>query len=184
MKKLFISIALYLFSSLFCTAQDITPAPADKAVVYFVRPSSFGFAINFSYFDSARLIGKFNGTGYIRYECDPGAHLFWARSENKDFVEADLEAGKIYFIEAVPQMGGIKAGVQLVAVDPSKQKKIDKIIKLLHKKPAESFTPEELKAEQKKMEDIIRRGLEKYAQEKKAGNLFERLERTMYYGGQ
>ncbi len=184
MKKLFISIAVYLLGSVLCTGQDLTPAPADKAVVYFVRPSSFGFAINFSYFDSARLIGKFNGTGYIRYECDPGTHLFWARSENKDFVEADVEAGKIYFLEAIPQMGGIKAGVRLAPVDPKSQKKMEKLLKLLNKKSPESFTPEQLEEEQKKMDDVIKRGLEKYLQEKEAGNKVERLERTMYYGSQ
>src|SRR5688500_8701014 len=95
-----LTLAVFLFGlySVCAVAQIIDPAPADKAVIYFVRPSFLGFAINFSYFDSTRLIGKFKGPAYIRYTCDPGSHLFWARSENRDFVEAEVEAGKIYFI--------------------------------------------------------------------------------------
>src|SRR5688572_28868858 len=99
------------------TGQTLEPAPLNKAVVYFVRPTSIGFAINFSYFDSTQLIGKFNGPAYIRYECEPGKHLFWACSENRDFVEAEVEAGKIYFIEAAVMMGAVKAAVDLKPLD-------------------------------------------------------------------
>ncbi|MEI6682881.1 MAG: hypothetical protein WCO44_09655 [Bacteroidota bacterium] len=128
-----ITLFLTLTTSLF--SQEIPPAPSNKAVVYFVRPSSTGFAINFSYFDSTKLIGIFAGKGYFRYECEPGTHLFWARSENKDFVESHVEAGKIYFLEAVVQMGWVKAQVALEPVDPNNAKKMKGILKVLAKKP-------------------------------------------------
>src|SRR5258708_5671525 len=108
MKKfnvLLLLICVFNIHSIQLEAQEIPPAPEGKSVVYFVRSSSLGFAVNFSYFDSAALIGRFNGPKYIRYECAPGSHLFWARSENRSFVEAQLEAGKIYFIQAIPKMG-------------------------------------------------------------------------------
>ncbi len=184
MKKVIITAAIIFFGSLFCTAQVIAPAPPDKAVVYFARISSLGLAINFSYFDSATLIGKFNGPKYIRYECAPGPHVFWARSENKDFVEAELEAGRIYLIEAVPMMGAFKASVRLEPIDPKNkkdQKRITKILKLMTKIPAESFTAEELEKDAKDLEEVIKRGLEKYAEEKAQGNIMERLEKTMNY---
>ena len=181
MKNSIIVIAMILFSSVICFSQGINPAPENKAVVYFVRPSSMGFAINFSYFDSTRFIGKFNGPKYLRYECDPGVHLFWARSENKDFVEADVEAGKIYFIEALPKMGAIKAGVKLLPADPNDPKKMKKILNLINKKPSESFTAEELEIEATSNKELIERGLEKYREYKAKGEIFERLERTMYY---
>jgi len=184
MKKLILFIAIVLLKGTFCDGQVIAPAPADKAVVYFIRYSSLGFAINFSYYDSTKLIGKFNGPKYTRYECEPGAHLFWARSENRDFIEADLEAGRIYFIEAVPQMGGIKAGVQLRPVDYADEKKMKKIMKLLNTKSSETFTSQELEEDTKKMEEIITRGLEKYREEKEKGNKNERLEKAMYYNNQ
>ena len=169
MKKtiLFCSFMLSLFAGL--NAQEIPPAPEGKAVVYFVRTSSLGFAINFSYLDSAKLIGRFNGPKYIRYECEPGKHLLWARSENRDYIEADLEPGKIYLIEAVPQMGALKAGVSLSQIDPGNEKAMAKVLKLMAKKPSESFTPEQLAADTKDLEDAIAKGLAKYAEEKAKG---------------
>ena len=128
-------------------SQEIPPAPTDKAVVYFVRTSGLGFAINFSYLDSATLIAKQNGTGYVRYECVPGKHIFWARSENRDFVEAEVEAGKIYFLEADPTMGAIRAAVQLRPIDPSKSDVMKRIFKLMNKKKPENPNPDDLKKE-------------------------------------
>lgn len=161
--------------------QTINPAPDGKAVIYFVRPSSTGFAVNFSYFDSTKLIGKFNGPRYIRYECEPGNHIFWVRAENRDYVEADVEAGRIYFIEAIPRMGAIKAAVQLIPLDLKNQKEMKKVMELLVKKPSESFTDSELKIETQKMENAIFKGMEKYREDKVKGVAFERLEKNMYF---
>lgn len=180
MKRKIFNTLLFIVNSVLCFGQDIKPAPEDKAVVYFARVSSMGFAVNFTYFDSATVIGRFNGPKYLRYECEPGKHLFWARSENRDFVEAEVEAGKIYFIEAAPQMGGIKAGVSLQPVDSTDEKTIKKILKLLKKKDSESFTPEELAKETRNFKDVIERGLEKYDQEKGNAKKIQRLEKTMY----
>ena len=164
---------------LIATAQEIAPAPDDKAVVYFIRASSMGFAIKFTYLDSASVIGRFNGPKYIRYECAPGHHLFWARSENRDFVEAEVEAGKIYFIEAMPQMGALKAGVHLKPVDPTDEKTLKRILKLMKKKKPESFTREELEKETERASEIIERGLERYQQEKEGQKPITRLENSM-----
>jgi hypothetical protein len=184
MKKLVIFLCILFTGTLFCSGQNIAPAPADKAVVYFVRTSSLGFAINFSYFDSTKLIGKFNGPKYLRYECEPGHHLFWARSENKDFIEADLEAGKIYFIEATPKMGMVKAGVELKPVDPKDEKKMEKVMKLLTKKTSETFTAEELALETKNMEEVVTRGMEKYKEDKEKGKSAGQLHKNMFYTAQ
>jgi len=162
-------------------AQNIEPAPYNKAVVYFVRYSSVGFAINFSYFDSTLLVGRFNGPKYIRYECEPGRHLFWARSENRDFVEAEVEAGKIYFIVANPRMGAIKAQVELVAVDPGDPKIMKKILKLLAKQSSESFTAEELAADAEELKDATVRGMSRYMAEKANGVQFPQLTPSMNY---
>jgi hypothetical protein len=181
MKKKILIVVVLIINSVFCPGQDIQPAPEHKAIVYFVRASSLGFAINFTYFDSAAVIGRFNGPKYLRYECGPGKHLFWARSENRDFVEAEVEAGKIYFIEAVPQMGGIKAGVKLLPVDPTDEKTMKKILKLLDKKKPQSFTTEELEKETINFKDVIERGLEKYSEEKAGGKKILHLEKAKHF---
>lgn len=179
MKKNIFLFAFMLFVSMTVFGQDLPPAPENKAVVYFVRTSSLGFAINFSYFDSAALIGKAAGTNYVRYECDPGKHIFWVRSENRDYVEADVEAGRIYFIEAVPQMGAIKAQAVLRVIDPSDEKVMKKVFKLMNKKAPETFTAEELQRQTDN--DIIQRGLERYAEDKAKGKKMGKLERTAFY---
>jgi hypothetical protein len=181
-KKLALIIPLVLFS-LSSMCQNLISAPEDKAVVYFVRTSIAGFAINFSYFDSTKLIGVFNGPKYIRYECQPGQHLFWARSENRDFVEAELEAGKIYFIEAIAKMGAIKASVELQPVNPNDISKMEKIIKFLNKNSSESFTEDELKKETIRLQSAIDRGLEKFKEEKSADKINSKLTKSMYYKG-
>ena len=183
MRKKFVLILPLMFFAFTSLCQNLNPAPEGKAVVYFVRTSSTGFAINFSYFDSTKLIGVFNGPKYIRYECEPGQHLFWARSENRDFVEAELEAGKIYFIEAIVKMGAIKAAVELRPVNTDDSKKMEKIFKLLNKKPSESFTEEELRNETIRLESAIERGLEKYREEKGSGVIIPKLSKSMYYKG-
>ncbi len=174
-----IVLLLASFSSLFC--QEIPPAPANKAVVYFVRSSSTGFAINFSYFDSTKFIGIFAGKGYFRYECEPGTHLFWARSENKDFVEARVEAGKIYFLEAIVQMGWVKAQVALEPVDPKNPKKMKGILKVLAKKSPETFTEDELKSRAEEFTDVVARGMAKHKEDLEKKNEIKQLEPTMYY---
>jgi len=181
MKKSMLFVIPFFLTIFHSSAQQLEPAPAEKAVIYFARPSSTGFAINFSYFDSTKLIGIFNGPKYIRYECDPGPHLFWARSENVDFIEAEVEAGKIYFIEAIPQMGAIKAAVKLHPVDPKDAKKMGKIFKLMNKKPAASLPPSELEAETVRLQDAIYKGMEKYEAEKKKGKINARLNPSIYY---
>ncbi len=165
--KLLLSL-LGIFLYLFTSGQNVEPAPPDKAVVYFVRANSTGGLINFTFFDSTVVIGKCNGPKYFRYECEPGHHLFWARSENRDYVAANLEAGKIYVIDVIPMMGAIKAAVRLEPVN-SADYKLKRIQKLVSKHPAETFSQAELDAYEVTMSDVIARGMEQIAKEDYAG---------------
>jgi len=178
MKKQTFLILAFALVSISASGQKLPPAPPDKSVIYFVRPSSAGFAVNFSYFDSTKLIGVFNGPKYIRYECEPGRHLFWARSENRDFVEAEVEAGKIYFLEAIVKMGAFKAAVELSPVSPGDKKRMDKIFKLINKKPSEPFSDAK---ESLRFKDVVDRGMEKYTEEKSKGVVNTQLPKSMYY---
>jgi hypothetical protein len=182
--KPFAIAALFTFSIVASIAQDVKPEiepPSEgKAVVYFMRISSLGFAINFSYFHNDKFIGKFNGPKYMRYECEPGEQLFWGWSENRDFVLANLDTGKVYFIEAAPQMGGLKAQVQLIPIDPKDTKRMDKVFKLIAKKPSETFTESELAVENQKLTEDIAKGMEKYKEHTTNGKV-ARMPKEMYY---
>lgn len=87
-----------------------------KALVYIFRPSGMGFAINFQIWDGERFIGLSQAKSYFQYMADPGKHTFFAIAENKAFIEADLEAGKQYYIATSPRMGGWKARVSFEPV--------------------------------------------------------------------
>ena len=91
------------------------PSP-DKALVYFMRPSGFGFAINFQIWDGDHFIGLSQAKSYFAYQCDPGKHLFIGMAENKRGVEAYLEAGKSYYIITPVRMGGWRARMAFIPV--------------------------------------------------------------------
>ena len=183
MKSKIIIAVLFCMNGILCRSQDTTAipaAPADKAIVYFARTSFLFMAINFSYFDSATLIGTSFGKNYIRYECLPGNHIFWAFSENRDFVEAELEAGRIYFIEVIPQLGAF-ARVKLQPINPADEKSSKRVADLIIKKEAKTFTPEKLAAETETLQHRIERGLERYRKIKEKGKEISKLEKTWYY---
>ena len=169
MKNIF--LYFLLFSQVALNAQTIEPAPADKAVVYFVRANSVGIIMDFVYFDNDQAIARFNGMKYFRYECEPGEHLFWAKAESRDYVRADLEAGKIYFIDVIPQMGIMSAGVKLVPINSSEYN-MRRIKKLLTKKESVVMDQEKLAALQKRLSGTIEKGLLKL---EKNENKVERL---------
>lgn len=88
----------------------------EKALVRFMRPSGFGFAINFNVWDGENIIGNSVAKSQFDYLADPGKHLFVAVSENKVFLEADLEAGKTYYVITRVYPGGWRARVAFIAV--------------------------------------------------------------------
>lgn len=170
-----ILIVLFLvFQTFFLSAQEFNVVREGKAVVYFVRASALGGLINFTFFDGEKVIGRFNGGKYMRYECDPGEHLFWARSENRSFVEANISTGNIYVIDVVPRMGGIKAAVRLFPVDKAKYK-LKSIQKLVSKRAPESFTEVELNEIANEKEGVLERGMEKYQKLKADGEKIPQL---------
>ena len=89
----------------------------DKALVRFMRPSGYGFAINFNILDGEKVIGNSVAKSQFDYLAEPGKHLFIAMAENKVFLEADLEAGKTYYVFTRVYTGVWKARVGFIAVN-------------------------------------------------------------------
>lgn len=162
--------------------------PAEgKAMVYFVRSEQMGFLINFKYFDNEKYLGKFNYGKYLAYECEPGKHLFWSKSENIDFLEADLEAGKVYIVDSEPRMGAFKAGVSLVPFENNPVnfktekkyiKKKEKILKSISDQTAYVATPEDLSED---VVDLVKKAMEKYAKNKSDATEMKQLNMGMDY---
>lgn len=98
-------------------SESLLTPPEDKAIVRFMRPSGFGFAINFNVWDGENVIGNSVAKSQFDYLADPGKHLFVAVAENKVFMEADLEAGKTYYVITRVYTGVWKARVAFMAVN-------------------------------------------------------------------
>lgn len=96
------------------------PAPG-KAVVYFFRTGNVGLARPFHFFVGNEYLGVVKGKNYIRYECDPGEQLLWASAENKTFMTADLEAGRIYGVLSVSKVGFGSARVKMLIMKPGEE---------------------------------------------------------------
>lgn len=176
-KKVAFALAFCLLSFTAVVAQVLKTPSEGKALVYFVRPSGLGALINFKYFDGEKYLGKFSAGKYLAYECDPGSHLFWAKSENMDFVEAELEAGKVYIIQAEPMMGAIKASVQLIPLNKSDkryEKRKKHIIKALSKDDAFVYNPEQDSPDE--YADLIKKGNEKFAKRKGKNDTFLKVD--------
>jgi len=97
-------------------ATPIKRVSPNKSLVYFMRPSGFGFAIHFQIWDGYRLIGLSQAKSYFAYECNPGKHLFIGIAENKRAVEADLEEGKAYYVITQVKTGAWKARMAFIPV--------------------------------------------------------------------
>ena len=184
--KILQTLAFILVISL-CTLPQInaqealTPPSEGKAVIYFLRTTSLGALMNFRLFDKSQIIAKYKGRSYVRYECDPGEGIFWIKAENIDFIETDLEAGKIYLVETNAVMGGFSAGVKFKLVDYSDEKQMKRIKKLLEEKEAKVFTEEELKEEQEDNKTVIQKGMAKVVKKRKKGKKIKRLTADMNY---
>jgi len=97
------------------------PRPAEgKALVVFFRASGYGGAIASSVYDAPDTGTTF--LGIVRYkdkvaaQVEPGQHRFMVIAENADFIDADLVAGKTYYVLISPRIGVWKARFSLFPI--------------------------------------------------------------------
>ena len=82
---------------------------AGKALLVFMRPSSYGGAVQATIYDDTTYIGTISANTKIAYQADPGPHMFMVIGESADFMQADLKAGKTYYARVSARMGFWKA---------------------------------------------------------------------------
>lgn len=167
MKKLVQILFILLFAgSLHIYGQGFEPPAEGKAVVYFVRTTGIIPILQVRYYDGDKLFHEFKKKNYIRYECDPGEHLFWAAVEKSTFnagryyLTADLEAGKSYIIktEIVPAVG--YAGISTVL--PDDQGEVKKSVKLIKSKTPVEISKEKIAELNDKYKGQINQGVKAY----------------------
>ncbi|MCG2792421.1 MAG: hypothetical protein L6262_02585 [Weeksellaceae bacterium] len=158
--KLFLLLVLmFNFSTAYSqkiTTQEIDKPRDGKSLVYILRTGA-GPLLNFRIYDKDRFLGALSGFKYMVYECDPGAHVFWAASENRDFVEANLEPNAVYVLNAEGQMGAFIAQASLNPLNPNEFRDKRTFYQVVKGAKKQIYVP----ATDDKTENI-KSGLEKY----------------------
>ena len=98
-----------------------------KALVYILRPATFGTAIKMEVTCDGINIGSTGGGRYIYSILEPGSHVFISKAENKSELPIILEAGKVYYLEQKVKMWILKARNNLERLDDQEGR--DKLLK-------------------------------------------------------
>lgn len=174
MKKIQITFAIIVlfFSVSSVLGQDSKSQPIvkpseGKAMVYITR-SGGAMLMNFRVYDRDLFLGALEYGSYFLYECEPGEHLFWAASENRDYLEANFEANKTYVIDLQARMGLVVAAVAVVPQDPEKKGHRRRFYNTVKKELLIKKNQSDLSSENK--ENNIKAALEKYEELKKVNS--------------
>ena len=103
--------------------QHPTPeAPADKALIYVVRPTMFGNKVQTKLAVNGQFKGVNRGNNYFFFTLEPGTHTFCSQAENKSALSLKVEAGKTYYLQQQIKMGFMKARTKLVTISEAEGK--------------------------------------------------------------
>lgn len=161
--RLVLILTLFMiFECGYVYSQGFKPPSDGKAVVYLVRTGTYAKKYEFEIFKDDKLLCELKGENYLRVECEPGHHLFWVDSENHDYVDATLEAGKTYIVRALITMGAFSSRLYLTPIVSTDKEKFDPAYSLITK--TAPFVPEakDLEKMNKKKAKMIRQNLERY----------------------
>ena len=99
------------------------PAPADKGLVYVIRPTMGGHKVQTKLAVDGKWIGANRGNNYFFFELEPGDHYCCSQAENKSLLLLKVEAGKTYYLQQKIKMGFMKARNKLVMLDEAEGQK-------------------------------------------------------------
>jgi hypothetical protein len=162
MKNRFLIATILIACNYSGFSQGFIPPAKGNSVVYFARVHPYQSSVPFTFFDGDLLITDFQGHNYYRYECKPGKHLFWASSDNTEFVPAELNANETYVVLATPVQGS--SGLLKVSLTPlhSKHKDFHKAKHIIVTKAPVEEDPQKLKEENERMRAFIDRATKEY----------------------
>ena len=109
-------------------SQHPTPAqPADKALIYVMRPTMMGNKIQTKLAVDGEWKGTNRGSNYFYFTLDPGEHYFCSAAENHSVLKANVEAGKTYYFQQHIRMGVMKARnkIEVMPVEEGRLKLMD-----------------------------------------------------------
>jgi pyruvate/2-oxoglutarate dehydrogenase complex dihydrolipoamide acyltransferase (E2) component len=108
--------------------QHPTPAaPADKALVYVVRPTNSGSRIQTRLGINGMWVGANNGNNYFFVTLDPGLYYFCSQGQDRSALALNVEAGKTYYLQQTVTTGMTRSRSSLdIVTDQSGQEGLTK----------------------------------------------------------
>jgi len=155
-------IFLLLFGIKPLNAQGFKAPSPGKSVVYIVRVTDNGITTSFEYFHQDKYIGIFKGRNYMRCECNPGKNLFWASSENKEFVTTDLKEGGTYILIVDVYTGAVKYRVGLIPITEKDTELYKQARKLINSRPPVVTPDSKIEHMNMQLADFIKTRLNQY----------------------
>ena len=140
--------------------QEFQKPSEGKALVYFVRYQGAIAALDFKYFDGEKYLGRATMINYFVYECEPGEHVFWVATENREYIKGNLKANCVYVIEVRPYFRAVMASAKLYQIDPANEKALKKIDKVLNEEESQ------LKGKGEDQSESIKKGMGRYEEVK------------------
>ena len=167
------------FSATTLLSQGFEEPAAGKAVIYFARVTGYGGAATFEYFHNDQYIGAFKKKNFLRYECDPGEQLFWASSENKEFLTTNLKEGGTYIVIVDVVMGFWKAHVGLKPIDNNDMEDFERAKQLIKSKPPVKMQKAKVEKMNVKLQTFIIEELQQYENVTRAKHNFKHISANM-----
>ena len=158
-KQLLLSLAFMMSFFAFC--QEFKKPSEGKALVYFVRYQGAIAALDFKYFDGDKYLGRAAMINYFAYECEPGEHVFWVATENREYIKGNLKPNCVYIIEVRPYLRTVMAGTKLYQIDPTNERAMKKVRAALAGKESQ------LKGTDEDQSSSIKKGMARYEEVKK-----------------
>lgn len=103
--------------------QTLPAQPPDKGLIYVIRPTHYGAAIQTKLAVDGKWVGINRENNYFYVELDPGPHYFCSQAENHSLLSLVVEAGKTYYLQQKITMGLMKARNDLELLDEEQGKK-------------------------------------------------------------
>lgn len=84
-------------------------APADKAIVYVVRPGSAAARIQTRLSVNGAWVGGNYANNYFFLTLDPGEHYFCSEAQDRSTVALTVQPGRIYYLRQAVTTGMMKS---------------------------------------------------------------------------